>query len=48
MAAVLVAAAGVAVALAFTMTDIGHFTGFMLMALTLLIGAGYVLWNARK
>lgn len=43
----LFAAAAAALALGFQMTDIGHFAGFALMALTLTLGAAYVLWNAR-
>ena len=37
-----------AVALGFQMTDVGHFSGFMLMAATFAIATLYVLWQARK
>ena len=48
VALVLLAAAAAALVLGFQMTDIGHFAGFALMSTTLVIGALYVLWQARK
>ncbi len=47
-AGVLILAAVSAVALGFQMTDIGHFSGFVLMATTFVVAAIYVLWEARK
>ena len=47
VALALLVAAALALVLGFQMTDIGHFTGFALMAATLTVGALYVLWNSR-
>ncbi len=47
-AGVLILAAVAAIALGFQMTDIGHFSGFVLMAITFIVAAIRVLWEARK
>ena len=48
VAGVLGLAAAAAAFLAFQMTDIGHFTGFALMATTLAGGGLYVAWQSTR